>query len=511
MKRITLIIFATMLLSSINMWSQVEEKTINDYIVDRFIDENGQEIVCIIVPGRPPEGPHPPAVNIPERAYLSKDRKSKGEKLLTTLVLSNVPAFDWCYGCSATAGAMMAGFYDNQNYPNMYTGPANSGVCPMDNSTWGSGESPLSATHNGYDGRSIRGNEDDYYVSYGSTVSDPYIGIWTEHTWGDCTGDYMGTKQSALGNTDGSTMFWFYTDGSPLDNYSAPSGYKDGCYGLRKFFESRNYAISSNYSQYIYGYNGNTLGFTYSDFQDQIDNGFPVLIQIVGHTMLAYGYNTTSNLIYIHDTWNHSDHTMTWGGSYSGMLHYGVSVFEFTCPIENEIPTTTVSIGSSENYSASSNVYAAFNTNTLTVQGDGSNGGSVTIKASESIHFYPGFQVNHGGTLSATIESDPCSTSGSPRQSVEEPFAEEKISIIQENKITIYPNPNSGVFTLRVPYDMADRFTYQIYNSFGSLILSESITQNNTIRLSMNNSPKGLYFIKVITEDRVLTEKFVIL
>ena len=75
--------------------------------VRTLIDEEGREIDMIIVPGRPPEIKAPVA-EVPEPDI------SKGIN-----VLSNVPAFDWCYGCSPTSAAMMFGHYDNAGYPNM--------------------------------------------------------------------------------------------------------------------------------------------------------------------------------------------------------------------------------------------------------------------------------------------------------------------------------------------------------------------------------------------------------
>jgi parallel beta-helix repeat protein len=258
--------------------------------------------------------------------------------------LSNVPAFDWCYGCSATSAAMMFGHYDNHNYTNMYAGPTNSGVCPMSNSVWGSGECPLSATHQGYDGLGQRGHADDYWSSYGSII-DPYFGNWAEHTYADCTADYMGTNQyHNWQNTDGSTRFYFWPDGSPLYDYSGcEPGKRDGCHGVKLFVESRGYSVVTNFNQYIYGYNGNTQGFTFSDFQSEIDAGRPVLIHIVGHTMLGYGYNTAGSIIYIHDTWDYSDHQMTWGGTYSGEQHIGVTVIQLDSPTAPSVTTNDAS------------------------------------------------------------------------------------------------------------------------------------------------------------------------
>ena len=308
-------------------------ETENPYLVGTFVDEQGRQIDEIIVPGRPPEIKAPVAT-VPEP-----------NPAMGINTLSNVPAFDWSYGCSATSAAMMAGYYDNHNYNNMYAGPTNGGVCPMNNSVWGSGECPLSATHQGYDGLGEKGHVDDYWYDYGSTI-DPYYGNWAEHTYANCTADYMGTNQyHNWNNTDGSTKFYMYTNGDPLYDYSGcEPGQRDGCHGLRLFAESRGYTVITNYSQYIKGQGTDpNKGFNFSDFQSEIDAGRPVLIQVEGHTMLGYGYNTEGQIIYIHDTWNYSDHSMTWGGEYSGMQHYGVTVIRLGSPTPPSVTTNEAS------------------------------------------------------------------------------------------------------------------------------------------------------------------------
>jgi len=294
------------------------------YLVRTFVDEEGREIDEIIVPGLPPK----------ER--ISEAIASDIEIRQADATLSDVPAFDWCYGCSATSAAMMFGYYDRTGYSNMYAGPANGGVCPLTNSVWGSGECPLSATHEGYDGLAVKGHVDDYWVSSGSST-DPYYGNWAEHTYADCTADFMGTNQNySWNNIDGGTTFYFYGNGSPLYDYSeCEPANRDGCHGIRLFVESRGYNVShdgsnyQNYNQYIYGYDGNTIGFTFDQFKAEIDAGRLVLIQVEGHTMLGYGYDNLDT-IHIHDTWDHNDHSMTWGGNYSlsSMQHYGVTVIQ---------------------------------------------------------------------------------------------------------------------------------------------------------------------------------------
>jgi parallel beta-helix repeat protein len=272
----------------------------------------------IVIDGRPPEIFRAPAVSLPE------PRIAAGIN-----ILPNVPAFDWSYGCFATAAAMMMGYYDNNGYPDMYTGPSNGGVCPLNNSLWGHEECPLSATHQGIDGRSERGHVDNYWISYGSGGPDPYVAnSWTQHTWGDCTADFMGTNQYKFGSTDGVTWFWYYRSGAPMYDYYAGIGEQDGCYGMRRFVESRGYIVLENFNQLIYGYGGNLSGFTFDNYTAEIDAGRPVIIQVTGHSMLGFGYDnsTGQQTIYIHDTWDHNDHAMQWGGSYHGHKHYGVTV-----------------------------------------------------------------------------------------------------------------------------------------------------------------------------------------
>ena|GEM_PF-1019896 len=296
-------------------WDLNAIKPARDYVRQQSV-YNGKPIDKVVVPGSPPKFFRMSAVAVPQN-YATQG----------VVVLPNVPAFDWSYGCSATSAAMIMGYYDNMGYSNMYAGPANGGVCPLNNTIWGYGECPLSATHMKYDGLLTKGHVDDYWRSNGNNDPDPYVGFWSEHVWAGCTADYMGTNQSKYGNSDGSTTFWYFTDGSPLYDYSGgePSG-KDGCHGMGEFAKSRGYQVATNFSQYIYGYNGNSLGFTFDQYKNEINNGRPVMIQVSGHSMVGYGYDSTNQTVYIHDTWDHNNHTMKWGADYAGMQQYGVTV-----------------------------------------------------------------------------------------------------------------------------------------------------------------------------------------
>lgn len=290
--------------------------------IDEVVElEDGSVVVAHVAPLGPPD------VRGVEASMPDVDLREAQSSL------SGVPAFDWVYGCSPTSAAMLFGYYDSHGFPDIYTGPAGGGVCPLDNTTaWDPGESPLSATHEGYDDLSSRGHVDDYWEGYLST-GDPYNdGGWVEHDYADCTADYMGTSQwENWYNADGSTTFYFAEGNEPLYDFAACESYsparRDGCRGMRLFAESRGYTVLENYNQYIAGHDGNSAGFTYEQFKDEIDAGRPVMIQVDGHTMLGVGYDG-EDTVYVHDTWSHEPHAMTWGGTYGfeELQHFGVTV-----------------------------------------------------------------------------------------------------------------------------------------------------------------------------------------
>ena len=305
----------------------------NEYFsVEKVTLKNGTELEKFVISGPPvpPKGFQRPSVDLQFEGGRSVYQKGATLSLL-------VPAFSWSFGCSATSAAMIAGFYDRNGYPDMYTGPTNGGIMPLNNSAWGywtdsHGDSraqcPLSATRQGLDGRATKGHVDDYWKWYGQGGHDPWYGNWTEHTIGDSTGDYMRTNQWEHGyeNTDGSTTFWSYNSGAKLNCSTMESQgiKKDGTVGFRNFIQSRGYTVDQCYSQKTN--NKFSSGFSFSDYMSEINAGYPVMIHVTGHTMVGVGYNSASNQVILNDTWDYETHTMTWGGSYVGMEMYAVSI-----------------------------------------------------------------------------------------------------------------------------------------------------------------------------------------
>lgn len=337
-------------MATVSLWAA--EKTLSEELlqkyfkVERVVTENEVvlEKTTISGPPTPPLGFERPIVQ--PKVSNEGDINSTEVSTINTMV---VPAYNWSFGCTATSAAMLAGYYDRNGYANVYTGPTGGGVAPLDNSVYGTvtingevrNQTPLSATRNGLDGRTTRGHVDDYWVVYGDTDGDPWYGNWTEHTYGSCTADYMKTNQwyHDIENTDGSTHLYSFDTATPLtaevmEEYNIHN--LDGAYGMKLFFESRGYVVDTLYTQKIDSVVAG--GFSFAQYMAEIDAGHPVMINVTGHTMLGVGYDSTSNTIYLHDTWDYSTHTMTWGDYYSGMLQLSVSVIHISggsTPSEN--------------------------------------------------------------------------------------------------------------------------------------------------------------------------------
>lgn len=233
-------------------------------------------------------------------------------------LLSNTCDYDWWYGCSPTSAGMMMGYYDR----NGYSGSNFDNLIPggtAESETYVGPPTGWAALAN--NAIASTGHVADYWGT-----PDPLgSGRSLPADW-DCLADFMGTSQGARAN--GATSFTYWVSGNPY--YESQSGTGEGMYGVGLYIEYAGYDAAVLYNQLIpgvaddlWGYTPNVNGFTWDDYVAEIDAGRPVMIQVSGHSMFGYGYGD-NNTVYLYDTWSPGPHTMTWGGYYSGLMHYGV-------------------------------------------------------------------------------------------------------------------------------------------------------------------------------------------
>jgi hypothetical protein len=76
------------------------------------------------------------------------------------------------------------------------------------------------------------------------------------------------------------------------------------------------------------------------------------------------------------------------------------------------------------------------------------------------------------------------------------------IEEISSGKLTVFPNPTSGI--LKVNQQNVKRIL--IFNQIGKIMFENK----ETSEIDLNKFPKGIYFIKVITEQEEIVEKIIL-
>jgi hypothetical protein len=78
-----------------------------------------------------------------------------------------------------------------------------------------------------------------------------------------------------------------------------------------------------------------------------------------------------------------------------------------------------------------------------------------------------------------------------------------------EAKVTLFPNPNNGNFTLLFNEGLSGKKEIMIMSEMGQVIQSRS-TSDDRVQISSTNLASGIYFVRVATTDRSIGLKFIV-
>jgi plastocyanin len=81
------------------------------------------------------------------------------------------------------------------------------------------------------------------------------------------------------------------------------------------------------------------------------------------------------------------------------------------------------------------------------------------------------------------------------------------ISEAQRLNFETFPNPASNSVTIQLPSG-TEEATVQFYDYLGRLALTKKVTSAKNI-LEVNSLSKGVYILKVVTEDKIGSQKFI--
>lgn len=74
--------------------------------------------------------------------------------------------------------------------------------------------------------------------------------------------------------------------------------------------------------------------------------------------------------------------------------------------------------------------------------------------------------------------------------------------------VRIFPNPNDGIFTVNIPDDF-DCKRLAIANASGKIVYLNNFENQKNLEMDIRNMPPGVYFIKLISADKVLSRKII--
>jgi len=75
-------------------------------------------------------------------------------------------------------------------------------------------------------------------------------------------------------------------------------------------------------------------------------------------------------------------------------------------------------------------------------------------------------------------------------------------SFDSQNAFSIFPNPNNGIFTLKLP-DSQNRFELECFNALGEKIFMKKLLGGST-EIDMSNETKGIFFCRIISNEEVI-------
>jgi hypothetical protein len=130
-------------------------------------------------------------------------------------------------------------------------------------------------------------------------------------------------------------------------------------------------------------------------------------------------------------------------------------------------------------------------------------GPATTIDPSGNSNVYYEFFIHGCGGINGNsyrIYQNPDMTADSEEE-------EEKEEMQMEHGISAYPNPSNGSFTLNTG-TMETKDVY-VYNALGKIVYQKNKVSEKTVDINISNTPKGVYLIKVISDDQTETIKII--
>jgi len=149
---------------------------------------------------------------------------------------------------------------------------------------------------------------------------------------------------------------------------------------------------------------------------------------------------------------------------------------------------------------------------------------NVEFDAGTVVHLLPGFHAQLGSTFRAHIDGcvRGCGTGvGKTGNEEKEPYIvlntdkkttepEDENTDLNENyDFKVYPNPNTGRFTIEFDINEDVPTELYVYNLLGKIVWRQENLMGNRKVIDISSQPKGIYFIRVQQDENTYTQKLI--
>jgi len=80
------------------------------------------------------------------------------------------------------------------------------------------------------------------------------------------------------------------------------------------------------------------------------------------------------------------------------------------------------------------------------------------------------------------------------------------------NAFDVYPNPTTGLINIKVNSILFGKASVMLFNINGKRIYNENVyidESNNILEIDIEAKQRGMYFLKIVTIDKVATKKII--
>jgi len=84
-----------------------------------------------------------------------------------------------------------------------------------------------------------------------------------------------------------------------------------------------------------------------------------------------------------------------------------------------------------------------------------------------------------------------------------------RTEIYNQNQVSIYPNPGTGKYLIRINNSYSDDLMINVYSIAGEMIFSDKLSYTGLYELNLANYSPGLYIVRLIFPDGIHTNKII--